>query len=119
MRFASVLLAGILIWTPAQSNHRWGVQLKSMRCGRSLVTVGDDAYLLLDRCGDPDYRNTVRLIKLSDQLSGLNGDIIQSVEDSTFLVSEEWVYKRGRGRLTRILTVTGGILADIRLSRRQ
>ena len=119
MRFASVLVAGILIWTPTQANHRWGVQLESMRCGRSLVTVGDNAYLLLDRCGDPDYRNTVRLIKLSDQLSGLNGEIIQAVEDSAFLVSEEWVYKQGRGRLTRILTVTGGILAEIRLSRRQ
>ena len=119
MRFAAVLLTGILVWSSAQANHRWGVQIETMRCGRSLVSVGDHAYLLLDRCGDPDYRNTVSLIKLSAQLSGFDSHVVQPIENSAFLVTEEWVYKQGRGRLTKIITVTGGVLTDIRLSRRQ
>ena len=119
MKHAAAVLIGIVLCTSAYASHRWGVQVGSMRCGRNLVLVGDDAYLLLERCGDPDYRNTVSLIRLSDQLSGFGQNTIQTIEDSTVLVTEEWVYKQGRGRLTRILTVTGGVLTDIRLAKRQ
>ena len=72
----------------------------------------------LERCGDPDFRNTVSLVKLTNRLSGFDRNIVQTFEGSTVLLTEEWVYKQGRGRLTKILTVTGGILTDIRLASR-
>lgn len=119
MRIAAVLLAGLLVGTSTQASHSWGVQIGSMRCGRNLVTVGDEGYLLLDRCGEPDYRNTVSLVKLSDQLGGFDSNVFRSIELSAYQVTEEWVYKQGPGRLTKILTVTGGVLTDIRVARRQ
>ena len=118
MRVAALLLTGMLLWSSAIAGHAWGVQIASMRCGRSLITVGDHAYTLLDLCGDPDYRSTVGLIEYSDRLSGCDDHIIHSVSERAVVVTEEWVYKQGRGRLTKILTVTGGVLTDIRIARR-
>lgn len=118
MRVATLLMVGILVWTSASASHGWGVQVSNMRCGRNLVTVGDHAFHLLDQCGDPDYRSTVGVLELSDRVSGLDGYIIQTLEDRTVLVTEEWVYKPGHGRMTRILTVTGGVLTDIRVAGR-
>ncbi|MEM1092831.1 MAG: DUF2845 domain-containing protein [Pseudomonadota bacterium] len=96
-----------------------GVQQNSMRCGRDIVRVGQQAFQLIEKCGQPAYRDVVALTRLTDVAAVTRGDRLLAARDSSDLVTEQWVYKPGRGRLTRVLTVTGGVLTDIRLHERQ
>ncbi|MEM9532698.1 MAG: DUF2845 domain-containing protein [Pseudomonadota bacterium] len=96
-----------------------GVQQSSIRCGRELVTVGQRSFHLLDKCGDPDHRQVVAVSRLSDGTAVRQGRRVLRARDDVSLVTEEWVYRPGRGRLTRVLTVTGGVVTDIRLFDRQ
>jgi len=120
-RSGSILLAGLVTWAAAApaGPSGFGPQVDSMRCGRELVTVGDEAFQLLEKCGDPEYRQVVQLNRLRDAARSSNGGFEWIIDDSAYRVTEEWVYKQGPGRLIKILTVTGGILTDIRLSERQ
>ena len=76
----------------------------SMRCGRSLVEVGDEAFVLLDKCGDPDFRQVVAIGTYSDATRTRSGNRQFRAEDRATLVTEEWVYRQGRGRLAKVLT---------------
>lgn len=96
-----------------------GVQQDSMRCNGELVTVGAEAYVLLDKCGEPDFRQPVGLIELTDIARSESRDRQVAAADRVTLITEEWVYRLGRGRLARILTLSGGVITDIRLSERQ
>lgn len=104
---------------PAGAAEFLGVQQSSLRCGREVVTVGQQAFNLIEKCGRPDYREVVALTRLTDATSVRRGDRRLVARDSADLITEQWVYKPGRGRLTRVLTVTGGVLTDIRLHDRQ
>lgn len=69
----------------------------SFKCKNEFVRVGDSKYVVLARCGDPEYREVV------------SGDAETKVE--------EWVYDSRSGR-KRILRFRGGRLAHIeRMSR--
>ena len=103
----------------AEADHHFGPQVDTIRCGRNLVKVGDDSFRLLDKCGDPDFRQVVQINKLSDSIGASEGDLTRTLEDSAYLVTGQWVYKQGRGRLIKVLTISGGVLTDIRLSERQ
>jgi hypothetical protein len=103
----------------AVADQRFGPQVDTIRCGRELVKVGDDSFQVLDKCGDPDFRQVVQINKFSDSIGASEGDLARTLEDSAYLVTEQWVYKQGRGRLIKVLTITGGVLTDIRLSERQ
>ena len=104
---------------PAWADHRPGPQVDSMRCGRKLVQVGDEAFQLIEQCGQPDFRQVVQINRFSDVARGGDPRFERAFEASAYVVTEEWVYKQGPGRLVKILTVTGGRLTDIRLSERQ
>lgn len=109
----------LLVSLPVAATEFLGVQQSSVRCGRQLVTVGQRAFSLIDKCGQPDFREVVAFTRLTDATSVRRGARRLAARDSIDLVVEQWVYKPGRGRLTRVLTVTGGVLTDIRLHGRQ
>ena len=96
-----------------------GVQLDTMRCGRHVIEVGDQWFLLLDKCGDPDFRQVISVDMLSDVVRARERERALTYKDSVTLITEAWVYKQGRGRISKVLTVSGGILTDIRLATRQ
>ena len=96
-----------------------GVQLETMRCGRHVIVVGDQSFLLLDKCGDPDFRQVISVATFSDVARARERNRALIYEDSVTVITEAWVYKQGRGRISRVLTVSGGILTDIRLATRQ
>ena len=97
----------------------FGVQQNSIRCGRELVSVGQRSYQLLDKCGDPDHRQVIGVSRLADATAVRQGRRVLAARDEVSLETEEWVYRPGRGRLTRVLTLTGGVVTDIRLFERQ
>ena len=64
-----------------------------MHCGSRLVKVGDGKAEILDRCGEPDYREVV---------SG-NDEAKREI----------WVYRFSSVKFVHTLTFTGYHLADI------
>lgn len=82
-----VILAGLfLCCTVAQGASQ-------MHCGSGLVKVGDGKVQVLDRCGEPDYREVV---------SG-NDEVKREI----------WVYQFSSSKFVHTLTFTGYHLDEI------
>lgn len=67
----------------------------NMRCGTALVVPGDSKLRVLDKCGEPDFRETV---------SGANERRV-----------EQWYYRSGTQRFTRVVTFRGTRIEDIEI----
>lgn len=83
----SIFLAGLLLCSTVA--HGAG----QMHCGSGLVKVGDGKLEVLDKCGEPDYREVV---------SG-NDEAKREI----------WVYQFSSGKFVHTLTFTGYHLDDI------
>lgn len=94
-----------------------GVQVENVRCSGSVISVGDLSYRLIERCGDPDYRETVEIRREAIEVHQPDGQGSVELEIGALETVERWIY-RDSGRLTRVLTVRGGVLVDIRLAER-
>jgi len=66
---------------------------RSFRCDSHLVRIGDDKLTVLEKCGEPIFREVV------------SGALERRVE--------QWFYKRGVRQFTRILTFEGTRLTRI------
>lgn len=89
MRSAGLLLALFLVGT---------AQADTMRCGSQLVSVGDRAFEVENKCGTPAYRDLV-------------GYTLGGYDRREYKV-EEWVYGPTSGMLS-ILTFEGNRLTRI------
>ena len=84
-----ILGAGLLAAIPAEA----------FRCGNELDQEGDRKYDVIEKCGEPDYR---------DSYPGAYLEGIGAVN-----VVETWYYNQGPSRLIRILTFHRGKLMSI------
>ena len=73
-------------------------RITTMRCRSALISEGDSELRVIEKCGDPTYKNTI---------SG-GADIGERIE--------QWYYrgKGGRGKL-HIITLQGGRVSKIEL----
>lgn len=74
------------------------VQAETLRCGSKLVSVGDRAFEVQQKCGEPAFRDLV-------------GYSLGEYDRREFKI-EEWVYGPENGML-RILTFEGSRLSRI------
>lgn len=91
-RIAMIALAILAIAGPASAD--------SLRCGGSLVQVGDPAAVVRSNCGRPDF---------VDPWIG-SSELVYGRAPS----AEEWTYNRGPNRLLQILVFKNGELKRIR-----
>lgn len=77
-------------------------QAESLRCGSKLVSIGDRAFEVENKCGAPTYRDVV-------------GYTLSGYDRREYRV-EEWVYGPDNGMLS-ILTFEGNRLARIERKR--
>ena len=96
------------------------VYADSMRCGTRLVTPGDSKAEVLQRCGEPVFKETTKLLKETGQStitlgSALGSERISTSQSEEIVPIEEWTYKPGDGQFMRILTFRAGTLESIRL----
>ena len=91
-----------------------GIQIENFRCDGRVLTVGDYNYQVIEACGDPDFRETVEIRRESVEVRGPDNEQRFELEIGDLQKVERWVYRES-GRLTRVLTVRGGIVTDIRL----
>lgn len=78
------------------------VQAETLRCGSKLVSVGDRAFEVQQKCGEPAFRDLV-------------GYSLGEYDRREFKI-EEWVYGPENGML-RILTFEGSRLTRIESQR--
>lgn len=84
-----VLVAGFVTVFPVHA----------FRCGTALVQEGDRKYDVLEKCGEPDFR---------DSHAGAFLPGVGPID-----ITETWYYNRGSSRLLRILTFHRGSLRSI------
>lgn len=89
-------LAGLLLLASVSANA------DTFRCGSKLVSVGDRAFEVLRKCGEPDQRDAVGYL-----LGGY---------DRRELRIDEWIYGPRNGMLS-ILTFEGNRLVRIETQR--
>jgi len=99
MRLLRIFIMGVTIFFLAISTAAAG----SMRCGNDLVNIGDSAFIIEKKCGDP--------IKKVDMGYTINEDKKRE------LIIEEWVYGPWNDYYY-FLTMVGGRVSEIRSERR-
>jgi hypothetical protein len=85
-------------------------QAHAFRCGNRIVTKGDHAVEVLERCGEPTYRQT-RPAYTGFRYGTRFGLGIHYAEE---ILVEEWTYNFGPHRLMRVLRIEDGIVTAIR-----
>lgn len=83
----------------------------AMRCGNLLVHEGDHMLDVLDKCGDPDYRDQ-RTVVRGQQLRHPYGALLEGRYEEIDV--EEWVYNFGPHRFKQYLRFENGILIETR-----
>lgn len=110
----------------------------SMRCGTKLVVTGDTKIEVLKKCGEPDFKETIKMLKTSKEVN------LSSAGTSTNLTSrhsnlssqkhsgqsgitlgtetieaiEQWSYNRGPTQFIKLLTFRGGRLESVEAAER-
>ncbi len=91
--FLSALLAAVAPKAARAGND-------GLACGRRLVSIGDPAALVLDRCGAPDLRS-----------SRVETRFVRG--RPVYVTIDEWVYRRGPRDFTRIALFENGRLVSV------
>ena len=124
-----MLLMAQLICSPTMAD--------GMRCGTKLVVAGDTKLEVLKKCGEPDFKETIKLLKqskqvhlsdntnnVSDHRSGVNltsrHSSLSSNDQSgitlgseTIEAIEQWSYNQGPTKFIKLLTFRGGRLESV------
>ncbi|MGR9053711.1 MAG: DUF2845 domain-containing protein [Gammaproteobacteria bacterium] len=84
---------------------------QSFRCGQRLVEIGDHKTDVLEKCGNPDYK---------DRRTEIDGSRFRyprgTLEIDKFeeVVVDEWLYNFGPTKFKQLLLFENGILKEIR-----
>jgi len=100
-RFGIVLLLLTVFSGPA-----W-----ALRCGNLLVDEGDHMLDVLDKCGEPEFRDRRTAVK-GQRLRHPYGALIE--ERFEEIEIEEWVYNFGPRRFKQHFRFENGLLVEIR-----
>ena len=88
------------------------MQAHALRCGQRVVNVGDYAFEVAKRCGDPDYVQS----RIAYPYRLATGRAHRAVIDyfPYPVMVDEWVYNFGVNRLVYLLEFENGRLVHIR-----
>jgi hypothetical protein len=120
-----LILFAHMVYTPALAD--------GMRCGTKLVVTGDTKLEVLSKCGEPDFKETIKLLKQSKSVnlsdnssqSGVNLNSRHSSASSssgqsgitlgteTIEAIEQWSYNQGPTKFIKLLTFRGGRLESV------
>jgi hypothetical protein len=83
---------------------------QSLRCGSSLVREGDTQGYVLEKCGEPDSRQTYTEPVYARRPNGTTFQVGTASKDV-------WRYKRGSGSFPALLTFEQGLLKKLEFER--
>jgi hypothetical protein len=85
--FSAVTVAPLFALLLVVSTFAQARSVKSIRCGTEMVRLGASTFELIQKCGEPDLKET-----------------IEAKEET----SERWTYNCGTGRFIKIISMRGG-----------
>jgi len=83
----------------------------TLRCGSYLIQEGDDAFSVIDKCGEPTKRMTITQPVYASAADG------GTYPTGVIANSELWRYDRGSGSFPALITVVDGFVQSIRFVR--
>ena len=94
---------------PAQASQ-------SLRCNGSLVGKGDSPVTLLQKCGDPIYRQgvCVSMLQLGWVVTPYRQGSPAAVLANQCVPMEEWTYDRGPGTFLGVVRIYNGTIESVR-----
>ena len=94
---------------PAQASQ-------SLRCNGSLVGNGDSPVTLLQKCGDPIYRQAVcvSMLQLGWVVTPYRPGSPAAVLANQCVSMEEWTYDRGPGTFLGVVRIYNGAIESVR-----
>jgi hypothetical protein len=69
---------------------------ETLRCGSVLIQPGDDAWYVLEKCGEPTARTALITPVLANSVN---------VYQSAFARSDRWLYHRNPGQFPAVLSI--------------
>ena len=106
-----LLAAALALCTvlPAQASQ-------SLRCNGSLVGKGDSPVTLLQKCGDPIYRQgvCVSMLQLGWVVTPYRPGSPAAVLANQCVPMEEWTYDRGPGTFLGVVRIYNGAIESVR-----
>lgn len=106
-----LLAAALALCTvlPAQASQ-------SLRCNGSLVGNGDSPVTLLQKCGDPIYRQAVcvSMLQLGWVVTPYRPGSPAAVLANQCVSMEEWTYDRGPGTFLGVVRIYNGAIESVR-----
>ena len=100
-------ILGVLVFLFACTSATAG----TLRCGSYLIQEGDDAFSVIDKCGEPTNRMTITQPVYAG--SDSDGTHPTGVVANT----ELWRYNRGSGSFPALITIVDGFVQSIRFVR--
>ncbi|HUO83423.1 MAG TPA: DUF2845 domain-containing protein [Gammaproteobacteria bacterium] len=106
LRYSIALLAFLLASAPARAD--------AMRCGSKLVTDGDSAAKVLNRCGEPEQIVETLVYRTFRPLhfQGTHAFPV-GIETTVGILVEKWTYNFGPLKLMRVLHFENGYLVEV------
>lgn len=88
----------------------------SMSCNGSLVGKGDSPVSLLQKCGEPIYRQPVCLsmLQLGWVVAPYPSGIPNAILAPQCIPMEEWTYDRGPGTFFGVVRIYNGVVESVR-----
>lgn len=88
---------------------------EGLRCGTRIIKIGDHKVDVLDKCGEPLYRDTHKKCirdEISSSYGASNND--QSKYRTVCFEVDEWTYKPSQGKFLTLLEISGSRVSNIR-----
>ena len=107
-----------------------------LRCGNKLVVTGDTKLEVLKKCGEPDFKETIKMLKTSKHVniadstgskltsrhstvsSSNTGQSGITLGTETIEAIDQWSYNQGPTQFIKILTFRGGRLETVEAAER-
>ena len=112
LRICLAFLVAALIFASAPSP----VAAQSLNCNGSLVSKGDSPVSLLQKCGEPIYRQQICLsmLQLGWVVTPFQPGSPNAILASQCVPMEEWTYDRGPGTFLGVVRLYNGTIESVR-----
>lgn len=92
------------------------VSAQSLNCNGSLVSKGDSPVSLLQKCGEPIYRQQICLsmLQLGWVVTPFQPGSPNAILASQCVPMEEWTYDRGPGTFLGVVRLYNGTIESVR-----
>jgi hypothetical protein len=100
----------------ATALHPLAADAQSLQCGGNLVGIGESRLSLLQKCGEPAFKETLCMPArpLERYLPGPGGNLVLVPVIPPCVPMEEWTYHRGAGNFLGIVRFGNGVVESVR-----